>query len=296
MKQRRALKFNSSAVPKDLVESDLFGYVIGSHSEAKTDKIGKFKAADNGFLFLDEIGDMDYAVQRKILIAIEYGEITPVGSNVVEHVTLIGIFATNRNLEQMIEDGTFGDDLYERISQLEVRIPPLRERKGDIKLLLEHFLNTRDGARRDNLNLLPLSYSEGFLLFLEDQEWKRNVRQLRNVIDRAIFYHNRRGRPGTLTIEDLSDDFDMTQYKKNKGEIGKYHKNKISGKVISKSEIYRQAFIDNDGWLNETARQQGVSPKTISNNIPDYAELREKLEKQREEKKAKAKDSDKDKK
>jgi two-component system, NtrC family, nitrogen regulation response regulator NtrX len=176
------IEMNCAAIPEELIESELFGHVKGSFTGASEDKEGKFAQADNGTLFLDEVGDMSSKTQAKVLRVLEEQTFTPVGGNTPVKVDVRVIASTNKNLEREIELGNFREDLYYRLNVLPFQIPPLRERKEDIQSLTIFFLD--DFARRYSRK--PPSLTRKALEMLENYPWPGNVRELRNIMERFI--------------------------------------------------------------------------------------------------------------
>jgi len=181
---RRFIAVNCSAIPESLLESELFGHKKGSFTSAFEDKRGLFECARDGTLFLDEIGHMPMSCQVKLLRAVEHRQIIPVGSTESVDVDLRLIAATNKDLAKEMKAGLFREDLYYRMNVVGIHIPPLRERKDDIPLLVEHFIkkyNVEMGKQcrgvSDNVMRLLMSY-----------EWKGNIRELQNVIERAVIF------------------------------------------------------------------------------------------------------------
>lgn len=180
-KEQPFIAVNIAQVPPSLLESELFGYVGGAFTGAnKSGKTGLFEAANGGTVFLDEIGDMPLELQVKILRVLENREIFRVGSNHPISLNIRIITATNKNLPQMIKEGTFREDLYYRLNVLTLRIPPLRERPDDIAPLIEYFL--QEVNHRYNLNH---SFSPEAIQLMEDYDWPGNVRSLRNFVEKA---------------------------------------------------------------------------------------------------------------
>ncbi|HPF71425.1 MAG TPA: sigma-54 dependent transcriptional regulator [Candidatus Krumholzibacteria bacterium] len=171
---------NCAAIPKDLVESELFGHERGSFTGADRQRIGKFEQADGGTLFLDEIGDMTEEAQAKVLKAVEEGRFQRVGGHETRSVDVRIIAATNRDLAA--PDSGFRQDLFFRLNVLAIHLPPLREREGDVDLLLESF--TADLARR--LKTTPRRYAPETLALLRAHSWPGNVRELRNLVERLL--------------------------------------------------------------------------------------------------------------
>jgi DNA-binding NtrC family response regulator len=176
------VKMNCAAVPSELVESELFGHEKGAFSGAVAQRRGRFEQADGGTLFLDEIADMAPSMQAKLLRVLQDGEITRVGGAGETRVDVRLISATNRDLDGLVAEGRFREDLYYRINTLSVRTPALREHPQDIPLLAAHFAEA--SARRHHWR--PRRLSPEALALLQDQPWKGNVRELRNVVERVL--------------------------------------------------------------------------------------------------------------
>jgi DNA-binding NtrC family response regulator len=170
---------NCAAIPKDLLESELFGHEKGSFTGAHAQKKGKFEAADGGTLFLDEIGDMDLAAQAKVLRVLEQSKVERVGGNKPIDVDVRVIAATNKNLVEEVREGRFREDLYYRLDVVELRCPPLRERREDIPTLAAAFLV--DAVKRNATG--PRTFSPEAVEALMREEWPGNVRQLKNVVE-----------------------------------------------------------------------------------------------------------------
>ncbi len=181
-KERPFVTINCGAIPKDLLESELFGHLKGSFTGAVAHKTGKVEAANRGTLFLDEIGDMPPELQVKLLRLIQQGEVEKIGATEPMKVDVRIIAATHRNLQAMIEDQTFREDLYYRLSVIPLELPPLRERPDDIPELVRIFFERgREKHRRPNLQL-----PEALMSHFEEYRWPGNVRELENIIERII--------------------------------------------------------------------------------------------------------------
>src|ERR1700733_13951356 len=174
-KDRPFIKINCTAIPENLMESELFGYEKGAFTGANTSKPGKFEQADTGTVFLDEIGDVPGSVQVKLLRVLQEREFERLGSNKTQHTDVRVIAATNVDLRAALEQGTFREDLYYRLNVVPMNIPPLRERKEDIPYLVEHFAAKFGGE-----------ISEGAMERLMSYHWPGNVRELENVVERSI--------------------------------------------------------------------------------------------------------------
>jgi len=187
--------FDMTAVPEALVESELFGHVKGSFTGAMANRIGRFQAAGGGTLFIDEIGDLPRPSQAKLLRVLENRVITPVGGNQERKIDVRVVAATNRPLEKMVNDGDFRDDLYYRLNIVRINLPPLRERREDIALLVEHFVD--HFCRR---YLRPtIQVDPGLMKYLQTHRWPGNVRELRNCVE-SMFVLSKGRR---LTLDDV---------------------------------------------------------------------------------------------
>jgi DNA-binding NtrC family response regulator len=176
------IKVNCAAIPETLLESELFGHVRGAFTGATTSKKGKFALADGGTIFLDEIGTMSQALQSKLLRVLQEREFEPLGSERTQKVDVRVIAATNRDLRQMVADGRFQEDLYYRLNVIPIHIPPLRERREDVAVLAEHFIqkhSQRAGKRITGL-------APGVIEALQTADWPGNVRELENTVERAV--------------------------------------------------------------------------------------------------------------
>ena len=176
------IKINCAAIPKDLIESELFGYKKGAFTGANTDKVGLFEMSESGSLLLDEIGEMPSYLQTKLLRVLQEREYRPIGSDRLVHVDFRLICATNIDLEVALREGKLREDLYFRINTITLRVPPLRERTEDIPLLCTHFLSKFNERYQKNVkSLSPAAYH-----LLIRNRWAGNVRELENAIERAV--------------------------------------------------------------------------------------------------------------
>lgn len=185
---------NCAAIPTELIESELFGHEKGSFTSAVKQRIGKFEQADKGTLFLDEVGDMSLSAQSKVLRALQENKITRVGGDKDIKVDVRVLAATNKDLRKAIEEGTFREDLYHRLSVILIQVPQLKDRKEDIPLLVEKFLD--DIAKEYGTakkEILPLAISK-----LQEFPWTGNIRELRNVVERLVILGEK-----TISLEDV---------------------------------------------------------------------------------------------
>ena len=193
--RERFVQVNCAAIPEELIESELFGHEKGSFTGATEKQIGKFEQADRGTIFLDEVGDMSAKTQAKVLRVLQEGEVERLGSARTIKVDVRVIAATNKDLEEEIEKGTFREDLYFRLSVIPIRVPPLRERREDIPALVRHFadLFSRENNRR------PQRFTPAALEYMQKARWKGNVRELKNTVERLIIMTPRRRRSTSTT-------------------------------------------------------------------------------------------------
>src|SRR5215203_5975949 len=195
--RERFVQVNCAAIPEELIESELFGHEKGSFTGATEKQIGKFEQADKGTIFLDEIGDMSAKTQAKVLRVLQEGEVERLGSSRTIKVDVRIIAATNKNLDAEIAEGKFRDDLFFRLSVIPITVPPLRERREDIPLLIRHFadLFSREHNRR------PHRFTPSALEFMQKARWKGNVRELKNTVERLLIMT-----PGdSVDVDDLRD-------------------------------------------------------------------------------------------
>src|SRR6201984_1014654 len=180
--RERFVQVNCAAIPEELIESELFGHEKGSFTGATEKQVGKFEQADRGTIFLDEVGDMSPKTQAKVLRVLQEGEVERLGSARTIKVDVRVIAATNKNLEEEIEKGSFREDLYFRLAVIPIFVPPLRDRPEDIPLLVRHYL---ESISREN-NTKPHRITPAALEAMQRYRWKGNIRELRNTVERLI--------------------------------------------------------------------------------------------------------------
>lgn len=176
------IEVNCAAIPSELIESELFGHVKGAFTSAVKDRAGKFEAANNGTIFLDEIGDMSLSAQAKVLRALQENKISRVGTDKDIKVNVRVVAATNKDLAKEIADGNFREDLYHRLAVILVKVPALNDRREDISLLIEHFAKKIASEQ----GTAPKTFSAKAVGLLEGYDWTGNIRELRNVVERLI--------------------------------------------------------------------------------------------------------------
>jgi len=189
------VEVNCAAIPSELIESELFGHEKGSFTSAIKQRIGKFEQADNGTIFLDEIGDMSLSAQTKVLRVLQENELTRVGSDKSIKVNVRVFAATNKNLKSEIEKGLFREDLFHRLNVIPIHVPPLDERKEDIPLLIEHFSELICSEQ----GIQPRKFDADAILKLQQMSWTGNIRELRNVVERLIILGGQQ-----ISVEDVN--------------------------------------------------------------------------------------------
>ena len=188
------VEVNCAAIPSELIESELFGHERGAFTSAIKQRKGKFEQADGGTLFMDEIGDMSLSAQAKVLRALQERKISRVGSDRDIEVDVRVIAATNKNLEKEIREGNFREDLYHRIGVILIKVPPLRERKGDVAILIDHFLE----SICQEYNISTKTIDQEAVTMLSEKRWSGNIRELRNVVERLVVLADK-----AITAEDI---------------------------------------------------------------------------------------------
>ncbi|MCH7784303.1 MAG: sigma-54-dependent Fis family transcriptional regulator [Bacteroidetes bacterium] len=176
------IEVNCAAIPSELIESELFGHKKGSFTGAINDRAGKFETANNGTIFLDEVGDMSLSAQAKVLRALQENKISRVGSNRDIKVNVRVITATNKDLMKEIDDGKFREDLYHRLAVILINVPSLNDRRSDIPILIEYF--SKKIAKEQGTS--PKKFSKKAVKLLQEYNWTGNIRELRNVVERLI--------------------------------------------------------------------------------------------------------------
>ncbi len=191
------IPINSGAIPESLLESELFGYEKGAFTNAFATKVGKLEAADGGTVFFDEIGDMSPALQVKVLRVLQEREFERIGGRKTIKVDIRVIAATNRNLEEMVKNKSFREDLYYRLNVIPIELPPLRERKEDIPVLVAHFIDTLSKQKRRDIS----GIEPDAMKLLTEYHWPGNVRELENLMERVIILKGE----GRITRQDIEE-------------------------------------------------------------------------------------------
>jgi DNA-binding NtrC family response regulator len=264
---RRAEKLvciNSAALTENLLEAELFGYVKGAFTGALSDRKGRLEAAHQGTLFLDEIGHMSLGLQSKLLRFFQEMSFEPVGGSTSRSVDVRIIAATNVDLQAEIKAGRFLNDLLYRIEVVPFRLPPLRERREDIYLLVDHF--TRQFALQYGKQIQQVSPEA--MQALMDYTWPGNVRELKNVIARAVIL----SKGTSIRMEDLPRQFSAGNHKGDVGGISLFHNIPEQGITLRQAEceLIRKTLEKHDGNKSLTAESLGISRKTLYEKIERY--------------------------
>ena len=248
---------NCSSFSKELLESEMFGHKAGAFTGALKDKKGLFEEANNGTIFLDEIGEMAFELQAKLLRILETGEYIKIGDTKPTRVNVRIIAATNRNLSQEIVAGRFREDLFYRLSVFQIHLPPLRERAGDIRLLAKAFIKSfAEQLARPVVEIAP-----AFLEALDSQPWKGNIRELRNVIERSMIVCE----SGYLDIADLPFDIQNAHYEhSNDSSPGSFELSAMERRHIARVLEYTK------GNKTEAARLLKIGLTTLYRKIEEY--------------------------
>lgn len=250
---------NCAAIPEELFESTFFGHKRGAFTGATEDRKGHFEEADGGTLLLDEIGALNPRFQPKFLRVIQEREIRAI-SGKAKKVDLKIIYATNSNLYEMVENGNFRLDLHERIKGFTFEIPPLRKRKGDIPLLIEHFVEKYDTQRHSNPDLAPIQVSDDCMDLLKKYEWKGNVRELENVIKKIIVCRLGENDRAEITPSDVLPELMETN---NEAQEKSRSKKKLPGNMKFTNEELIACMAKHENNKTHVAKELGVDPKTI---------------------------------
>ncbi len=249
------ISINCSAIPEGLLESELFGYKKGAFTGAISDKVGLIPLAHHGTFFLDEIGDMPLSLQVKLLKVLETGEIYPLGDTTPRAVDVRIIAATNADIEQKIEEGKFRKDLYWRLNVIEIKVPPLRERKDDIELLCRHFIAKFSGEHKKNI----IGIDSQALAALLDYAWPGNVRELSNTMERSVVL----AEGPLITLRDLPEKLIKTDHEQETSLLKVYL-------ADHEKNIILKTYNAHNKNKDETARALGVDLATLYRKFKKY--------------------------
>jgi two-component system, NtrC family, nitrogen regulation response regulator NtrX len=263
---RPFVEVNCAAIPAELIESELFGHVRGAFTGAHTDRTGKFEQADGGTLFLDEIGDMSLSAQAKVLRALQDGVVTRVGSERAIRVNVRVVAATNQNLEARIAEGRFREDLFFRLNVVPVHVPPLRDRREDIPMLVRYFTDRAVEEQR----LPPRRLSPEAVDRLTRMDWPGNVRELRNTVERLLILSH----GSEVGVRDVDRLVGVTQDATLGADLMR------AGTFAEFKERAERAFIlaklrEHDWNVSETARALDMPRSNLYKKIERYSLVRE---------------------
>lgn len=254
------IAINCAALPEQLLESELFGHVKGAFTSAESDKVGLFEEADNGTIFLDEIGDLPLAAQAKLLRVLQNGEIRRVGDAQTRHVDVRILAATNRNLVEAVADNRFREDVYFRLNVIQILIPPLRERRDAIPALVREFLRRYSVRFHRNVHTID----EHAWSLLQHYGYPGNIRELESTIAHAVILSE----GDTIHVENLPDPIRF-------GDGGKlalphYDSGQIPSLADMEKELIRTALQKLNGNQTEVAKKLGVSRSTLWRKMKEY--------------------------
>jgi DNA-binding NtrC family response regulator len=262
-KDRPFVSVNCAALPEQLLESELFGYEKGAFTGAHTKRQGKFEAARNGTIFLDEIGEISLPLQAKLLQVVQEKSFMPLGSNRMVHVNVRIIAATNRDLKTMVEEGLFREDLYYRLNIIDIFIPPLRERKEDIPPLIRRFLEKQRAKYNKSFTLSPELIDR-----LVKYPWPGNVRELENAVERAVVLC----RNEQLSIEDFPREIHQTETPGPPSDIALDPTKSLPEQLEAiEKKLILDALAQTGGQIAAAARLLSISRQRLMYKMNKYA-------------------------
>ena len=259
-KEKPFLKINCAAIPHDLLESELFGYMKGAFTGASQSKLGKFSAAEGGTLLLDEIGEMDISLQAKLLRVLEENEIEVIGDPIPQKIDVRIISATNQNLMKKVEDGKFRNDLFHRLNVCRIHIPPLRERKEDIIPIAYYFIEKFNNEYNKQIK----SLTTRAVTMLTNHKWEGNIRELRNVVENIVLF----SRKDRIDLEDIIASLNKLNYNDEIKPDGL--KMLHEAKEEFEKEYLQKALSEFNGKINETAEALGIDRTNLFKKLQKH--------------------------
>ena len=253
------IKVNLGGISTSLFESEMFGHVRGAFTDARTDRTGRFEMANKGTIFLDEIGDLDAASQVKLLRVLQDRTYEVLGSSRTKTVDVRVVCATNRNLEEMVQRGTFREDLLYRINLIAVRLPPLRERVGDIPKLVHFFI----GNLKEIYNRPDLDVTKDALKWIQQLPLPGNIRQLKNLVERSVLI----SRKNILDVEDFKTQVQQSSEKKGSiqlPEVGSISLDELENQMI------RRAMAFHRNKISKVAHALGITRSSLYRRLEKY--------------------------
>jgi len=257
-RDRPFIEVNCAAIPEELIESELLGSIKGAYTGATETRKGKFELADQGTLFLDEIGDMSLKTQAKVLRVLEEQRFAPVGSNQMIEVDVRVIAATNQNLEQKIEEGTFREDLFFRLNVIPFEVPPLRQRREDVPLLVDYFMEyfSRRYGRE------PKAVESDALDYLKNYAWPGNVRELKNIVERLVIMLPRE----EIRLIDLP--ISLLKAGVDEGDTGRANWQRAREEF--ERDFLLKSLQENDGNISKTAAAIGMERSHLYRKLKNF--------------------------
>ncbi len=250
---------NCAAVPETLLESELFGYLRGAFTDARRDRLGLFQEANGGILFLDEISEIPLNLQAKLLRVLEDKEVRPLGANQAERVDTRVVSACNGDLESLVQQGKFRQDLYYRLNVVRIDLPPLRERSEDIPSLVEHFMQKFASQTKRKLD----GIEQDALAALMNHRWPGNVRELEHTIERAVLL----GTESKIGLKDLSSQLAVPP--DGRSPVAEAASKAYTLKDLEREYIMR-VMENTGGNKTETAKILGVDRTTLYRKLEEY--------------------------
>jgi len=242
------------SITESLFESEMFGHVKGSFTDAREDRVGRFETADSGTLFLDEIGNIPQAMQTKLLTVLENREVTRVGSTMSKPIDIRLISATNQPIYQMVQDGKFRQDLLYRINTIEIHLPPLRERGEDIKILASYYLK----RFTDKYNRNIARFTPNAIKLLNDYHWPGNVRELKHIIERAVVMSDN----SAISREDLNSIV-------GSGSTGSVDHENLNLESVEK-QVIKMALKKYSGNISQASKELGLTRASLYRRMEKY--------------------------
>lgn len=265
-KNKPFVPLNISALPESILESELFGHEAGAYTGAAAKRIGKFEFANGGTLFLDEVGEMPASTQVKLLRVLEDRKITRLGSNEEIEINVRLVAATNADLQELVKKGTFRKDLFYRLSVVSIYLPPLSERRGDIPLLVEHFLKQLAGRQNRPLPTVTKQAQHALMAY----NWPGNIRELRNAIERMVVLDT----DGRLDVDDLPEEIAPLSESLDEAALGsgRAGADLLIGRPLTDVEKYyiERALELSGGRREEAATMLGIGERTLYRKIKEY--------------------------
>jgi transcriptional regulator with PAS, ATPase and Fis domain len=261
-KNQPFVKVNLGGISASLFESEMFGHAKGAFTDAKSNRIGRFEMADSGSIFLDEIGELDQGSQVKLLRVLQDRSYEVLGSSKTRSVDIRVISATNRNLKEMVTEGEFREDLFYRINLITILIPPLRDRPGDIPLLVNHFME----KLRKTYKRPALTISNPALEWMKRLSWPGNIRELKNLVERVVLISNK----DQIELEDFTNEYKSGPQKADKTaipEVGSMTLDEVERNMIIK------ALKHYDNNISKTAKSLGLSRAALYRRMDKFGIL-----------------------